>query len=81
MNIKTGSEEEIKAEERLEKLRIASAERKWKMELKNDAARLCRETWLNYLHTNDWMTGVVSLCMLGITIAAICCICHLVWRF
>lgn len=79
MDVKVGSKEELEAEERLENKRIASAERKWKAEMKLQASKARRDSWLTFIDKNDGLLALVFLSGLSITVAFIVCAVKIVW--
>jgi hypothetical protein len=73
--IKIGSQEELDMHERLERLRIASAERKWKTELNLKATNDRRAAWHEHCNRNDGITFAIYGSIFGFT--ATICICLL----
>lgn len=71
------------SEERLEKLRIASAERKWKAELKVQAKNEQRSTWHDHLNRNDGISfAIYAGLFLSIITACICALtgANIIWH-
>jgi len=81
MDIKTGSQEEINALERLENKRIASAERKWKIELKDKRVSSRRSDILGYFNKNDASAFGAWCIAAAIVVVTLICMIKITWHF
>lgn len=81
MDFKTGSKEEIDALERVENKRIESAERKWKIELRDKRVSDRRTDILGYLNKNGEATfGLWCIVAVAVVIGLVCMI-KITWHF
>ena len=81
MEIKTGSQEEINALERIENKRIASAERKWKIELRDKRIADRRSDWLDHLRRSEGGSFAVYLSLFVLATCAAVCMVKAAWHY
>lgn len=81
MDIKTGSQEEIDALERVENKRLASAERKWKIELKDKRIVERRRDILNYLDKSDGVVCAMWCSIMTIVAISLVCMIKITWHY
>lgn len=80
LEIKTGSQEEIDMLERLESKRIASAERKWKIELRDKRVGERRRDIMDHLQRNDGIAFAFWMCIIAITLVSCICMIRCAWH-
>jgi hypothetical protein len=81
LEVKTGSQEELDMLERIETLRIASAERKWKIELRDKRVQERRSEILDHLQRNDGAAFAVYSSLCAIVVIGCICAIKITWHF